>query len=31
VVAARLNTEQDGLSETSEPQGYNWWRNIRRT
>ncbi|TIX41962.1 MAG: NADH-quinone oxidoreductase subunit I, partial [Mesorhizobium sp.] len=26
-----LNTEQDVLVETSEPQGYNWWRNIRRT
>ncbi|TIM35347.1 MAG: NADH-quinone oxidoreductase subunit I, partial [Mesorhizobium sp.] len=21
----------DVLVETSEPQGYNWWRNIRRT
>ena len=31
VVAARLNTEQDVLVETRESQGYNWWRNIRRT
>ena len=32
VVAARLNnTGQGVLVETSEPQGYNWWRNIRRT
>jgi NADH-quinone oxidoreductase subunit I len=31
VVAARLNTDEDVLVETSEPHGYNWWRNIRRT
>src|SRR5215471_19916864 len=28
VVAARLNTPQ-GVVETSESRGYNWWRNIR--
>lgn len=31
VVAARLNTKKDVLVETKETQGYNWWRNIRRT
>jgi NADH-quinone oxidoreductase subunit I len=31
VVAARLNTENGVLVETSQSQGYNWWRNIRRT
>ncbi|QPB24147.1 NADH-quinone oxidoreductase subunit I [Rhizobium sp. 007] len=31
VIAARLNTEKDVLVETKETQGYNWWRNIRRT
>ncbi|MGY5808881.1 NADH-quinone oxidoreductase subunit I [Rhizobium sp. LEGMi198b] len=31
VVAARLNAGQDVRVETNEPQGYNWWRNIRRT
>jgi NADH-quinone oxidoreductase subunit I len=31
VVTARLNTKKDVLVETNEPQGYNWWRNIRRT
>ncbi|MEK1948003.1 MAG: 4Fe-4S binding protein, partial [Ensifer adhaerens] len=31
VVAAHLNTDGDVLVETSELQGYNWWRNIRRT
>jgi NADH-quinone oxidoreductase subunit I len=31
VVAARLDTKKDVLVETKETQGYNWWRNIRRT
>lgn len=31
VVRARLNTDEGVRVEASDPEGYNWWRSIRRT